>query len=470
MATTWHFSQQSQQRLKILGITAIVIGTTWYIHKKYTECISESVDSVIKDVTVSDHSQFDVDVINDDDIITIEHDILTPEIDITNILTPITPELEEKINIFTPIITTNDAMHGLCSIELSQLTGNETDFEIEFRRNDKIQLLSFNINNIAIDLMTNIKYISCRLPVQLKDYFIEFRIRCKVKDKIQNYWTAFSTKNVIKVPSSLIKRKFNKNEMVTFVQKHSNMGTYGKIVEILDSDCTEYKIEERVDFDEIKFHSVHCSRIYRNGPKLFNVVNAIDHGIQNKMDMTVLLNIHQNDYLSMDIFNALTEIYTNYAKQSKNITKDVHYQYVGKFIAKNVMDFCLKDKEYNLINCIMEYQHRFMKLTQVWQNSVRNSILLQKTGVKTNCIQDRQCFSCDLCGREVSRYDYIYKCNAKLLDQHFFCLECVWDIYLQHKQLTVFLKKYLRNYLYDVCIQEISSFVCGSVVHSHSNC
>lgn len=476
-------SKETRQRLKIIGITAFIIGSTWYIHKRYKEyqkCIHLSDTEISLNQTQSTVTN-DTDTIDTTAASTItDMDDIIDEIEITHITPKIQPLLPQ-IEIFTPTIKVHHAIHGLSKIELQNLTGDETTFQIELSIENTTKTFNFDLENIARNRITNIRYISCRLPVGLKDYFIGIRIRCKIRPSQEmitlgvedNYWSRYSTTQTLIVPSSLISRKFNPNEMVTFVPEDNNGGLTGRVIGALDDDNTLYIIQQDLEFNIPQFHKAHCSRMYRSGPGLYNIVDICDEKIQNQMDMTVLLGLNEDHYnsdLFVNVFNVLTEIYTNYARKNDDDVRirKVDHRFVGKYIAKNVMEYCsdIQHGEYNLVKCIMECDHGFMRLVNVWNNSVRNSILLQNSGIKYNDIQMDRTYSCDLCGIEISKYDYIYTCNTSLLDRHFFCLRCVWNMVKQHNELTVYLKQYLKDYLYDVCIEEISSFCVGTVVHN----
>eukprot|EP01083_Nonionella_stella_P102709 292368_1 len=133
------------------------------------------------------------------------------------------------------------------------------------------------------------------------------------------------------------------------------------------------------------------------------------------MDQSVLLHIDEcNAPQAMNVFDSLGGVYTKYAKQM-GIDKDIHHGYIGRFVATNVMDMLYEknneSRAHFKVHCIMEYKHRFMKLVPVWSNSVRNAVELERIGVRTNISQQHGRYWCDLCGVEVSRYDWIYRCD-----------------------------------------------------------
>eukprot|EP01083_Nonionella_stella_P067339 178044_1 len=315
-------SEDIQYKLKIFGVTALVLGTGYVIHKYYQQRNKQPDDTPLTNK---------------------DEDTPPPQV------------------VKCPAIHVHDAVHGLAKIELMDLTGEETEFEIEINDANNIRFLQFNINNIALDMAENKTYIYCRLPLRLKDYFIGFRMRCKVDHKLDDLWTPFSSKTVLQVPSSLISRNFKQNETVTFVRKGSNQGSSGTIVKILDVDCALYVIQ---DTRRLTYHMVHCSRIYRKGPFLYNVLDAVSDETQKRMDQSVLLGLDEDTApQAMDVFNCLSDVYTKYAKQME-IDKGIHHVYIGRFIAKNVMDMLYEksNKSHVKVHCLMEYKHRFMKL------------------------------------------------------------------------------------------------------------
>ena len=175
MALPWKLSNVTQQRLKVVGMTALVLGITWYIHKQYkqrkqcTQHINnqDSIDLIDdeEEFEISDNYNHSQSTLDDDDIISIDTIDITTDT-LTDIhstdLTYLTQKLQ-LIDIFTPIIKVHDAIHGLSKIELKNLTGNETSFQIELSHQHKTQIFHFNLNNIATDHRTDTKYISCRL-------------------------------------------------------------------------------------------------------------------------------------------------------------------------------------------------------------------------------------------------------------------------------------------------------------------
>ena len=137
-----------------------------------------------------------------------------------------------------------------------------------------------------------------------------------------------------------------------------------------------------------------------------------------------------------------------------------------------------------------------MKLVNLWRNSIFNHInllnekkrihtILQKEKnnkpkllalpIKTAIINIinpiitiksiNSSHSCDLCGVEISKYDWIYRCDTYIFNQNFICLSCIYNLINQHYELHKLLINNLNNHLYADCIELIATFVCGSVVH-----
>eukprot|EP01084_Bolivina_argentea_P074535 135210_1 len=122
-----HVSKDVKYKLKIAGITALVIGTGWYLHKYYEEYHN------------TQHST-SITSISNPDSLDLEHKTNDP-LNIQQYTMKETTKADE-INIYTPVIHVYDAVYGISRIELDNLTGEETEFQIEINNNNKIQLIN----------------------------------------------------------------------------------------------------------------------------------------------------------------------------------------------------------------------------------------------------------------------------------------------------------------------------------------
>ena len=64
------------------------------------------------------------------------------------------------------------------------------------------------------------------------------------------------------------------------------------------------------------------------------------------------------------------------------------------------------------------------------------------------------------------QFEWIFKCNGSdnVLNKHFICLICGFNIVRQHRQIHEVLQECLNNCLYTDCINLITEFVCGFVI------
>ena len=219
-----------------------------------------------------------------------------------------------------------------------------------------------------------------RFPVFLKSYSVNIRLRCKLITS--NSWSEWTNEQKINIPSSLITRTFDVDEKILFNPLHSNHSIPGTIRKIMDAEKELYQVEAGVIRRKI-WNDIHSSRIFRNGPRLRNIVIDIDRMTQTHITKQLLFGTDCIDEYDV-IFHTLSDIYEEYAENLCDENHDfdsiidTDYPFIGRFVTNHIMEFLLDLDEnklrFNTIKCIFNHNHGLMRIVPVWHSSLVNHI------------------------------------------------------------------------------------------------
>ena len=210
---------------------------------------------------------------------------------------------------------------------------------------------------------------------------------------------------------------------------------------------------------------VDCSRLYGDGIRLSAVIDISDN--EQNVDQMVLL--RSNDEGIMSVFNALKCALNEYVKEER-FEFDEHYQlkYMVRFIGKNVCDYLISgsDQFKWKLGCLRDSSDGKMELNAVRSDIINARIEGLKAGIDGMNKYDIDCVIgfCDICRLEISEYDWRYNCEQHITNKHDVCMTCAYNVINQYIQFNRLLHPLLEKSLNDDCIQEITSFVVGSVV------
>jgi len=424
---------------------------------------------------------------------------------------------------YRPRINVHDAVHGIARVELVNFResavllpfwsfqielGGITSCQVELINNStnhhsimqpadtNSKIFEFDVDSLEMDgviideahrliNLSNVNHDAkfyLRLPVLLSPYSVDVRVRCKLITS--ESWSEWTDTQSINIPSTLITKEFEADQDVLFVPEHTNHSIAGKVRQIIDADKQLYQIVAGSYLRQRLFNDVHSSRIYVNGPRLQYLVIDMDKRKHVQIQKTLLFGTHAFDEYD-EIFNLLAEIYEEYADDlctKFRSIQSIDYPHIGRYVANHVMDFLFNDAEQpeeaievrqDLLKCVLCQSRCFMRIVPIWHSSLVNHVQLLRyhrsmTVQVASAAEMNTKFSCDLCGIQISSYEWMFQCNGcgNLLDKHFICLVCGYHIIQQHAQIEYVLYEYLQEYLYPDCINLIVEFVCGSVISS----
>eukprot|EP01084_Bolivina_argentea_P174359 302043_1 len=309
------------------------------------------------------------------------------------------------------------------------------------------------------------------VPIFLSDYNIEFYI--KFQDKI-------STKEILNVPSFLLRTHFGIGETVIFKEEMDSLFTNPGVVEQILEDGY-YQIynyhynpakgskRDPKSWDKV-VKVIHYSKIWSNTRKIRKTIDLNNHKI-----------IHKNTLINNNNINAMNTFYSLFdaLKPYINILcKDIYGTLKGlafcrgtnEFLTKNIYDMLFETKFNYKVGCVVDGNDgwcNFVNVTQ-WDITMIAEILKDNPDVNflhEACDIHSMIFSCDWCSAEIKTTGYFYVCSHKcFVDKHYYCLNCINNVIKLNGQLKELLIDLLDKYLVNDCVQTIVDFVVGSVV------
>merc|ERR1712228_15788 len=138
---------------------------------------------------------------------------------------------------------------------------------------------------------------------------------------------------------------------------------------------------------------------------------------------------------------------------------EMDYVPISTCIALNVYEYLFSADYHYRFKCLLGNSQLFLE--QQWKYAVSQTLTKYQ-------IED-VAYSCDLCRKEFSLFEYAYHCKCKKVD-HDFCISCIHSVLMQCNEMKPFLMQLLKEQLDDHCIEEIVEFCVGKAIRfDHDN-
>ena len=329
-------------------------------------------------------------------------------------------------------------------------------------------------------------HINIRLPTNLYDYQIQFRLSLMLSDKCryiidnmpENEWVALSNTINITVPSFMRDKSYDINDWIKFRKSSDGRNFYGTVIDkISRTDIPEIERSDLSEinryFYEIKFlngnreyekYKTDQSTIFRD----FYVHSYIDLSDRNEADKHLLVGDASEMENMHEIYQALTELFfTDYAVECFDGMYRYHVEFLSmaKSVSINVLEFLyIKDKGYK-VRCSLICEHYDDTLRLMGQ---RKYIIARSLENKKPEQAQEFHYYCDICLCRQGDYDWMYhdkfKTDDNRTNMHDICISCVYDMIKRYEQLSSLMQEILLTEITSDCIQVIVSYVSGDVI------